>query len=121
MADGRELNAQSNCGWTGLMWAARYGWHHLVQMLIQAGADVAVQDTNGISQQLSAHTAVIQTTATYTYSIKANRLQLVQSAPVSIARLVSVPAAAALIAAPLQLFFVVSTATANVPQVSVCS
>jgi hypothetical protein len=70
-------------------------------------------------QQLSAHTAVIQTTATY--SIKANRLQLVQSAPVSIARLVSVPAAAALIAAPLQLFFVVSTATANVPQVSVCS
>ena len=118
MTSGRELDGQSSCGWTGLMWAARYGWHDLVRILIHAGADVAVQDACGISQQLSVHTPVRPYTSQF---IKGTSLQLIQSAPVSIARLVNVQQQLHRLLHICNCSFRVPIANSNVPQVSTCS
>ena len=49
LSAGAEVDAKTNGGVTGLMWAVRNGSEHLTQRLLQAGADMHLEDSVGMT------------------------------------------------------------------------
>ena len=47
LAQGADVNAKDNGGWTALMWVASYGHTETAEMLIDNGADVNAIDNYG--------------------------------------------------------------------------